>query len=341
MYYGTLISLLLLGWTLGESFQVEAMTGAFLLALAAAAGSVALFVAMCTDVSPFCPMCACVHTINVLLLFPLKRLTGRSMGQLAQAVGRTMKYLAGGKATNPAAARWQCVGFLIPGLVAVIIYQWVFVQYAMRTYAAEAPFDPTQMISQFESGLQQEIAVTNADPQLGAADAPVRMVVFNDFQCPGCKQLAQTVHGLARKFEGSLHIVFKHFPLDSVCNPLVKRELHPRACEAAQAAEAAHAQGKFWSFHEALFMPRSAEKRTLKALVEDLELNLERFDADRKADATLAKVKADIDLGIALGIDGTPSVFINGRRVYDTRVQALEFLIAHEMEHAGLVHDHE
>ena len=341
VYYGTLVSLLLLAWTIGDGFRAEAMTGALVLALGAAVGSIALFVAMSTDLSPFCPMCATVHTINVLLLFPLKRMCGRSMGQLLGAVGRAVKYIVGGKAVDPAAARWQSVGFLVPGLVAVVIYQWVYVEYALRTHAAEAPFDPVAMVTLFESGLQQEIPVTDADPQLGPQDAPVRMVVFNDFQCPGCKQLAQTVHGLARKFEGSLHIVFKHFPLDSVCNALVKRELHPKACEAAQAAEAAHMQGKFWDFHEALFMARTKEKRTLQTLVEDLGLDTERFDVERTSEKTLVKVRADIDLGITLGIDGTPSVFINGRRVYDTRAQALQYLITHEMEHMGHAHDHD
>lgn len=85
VYYGTLTSLLL-GWTVGETFRFEATTAAFLLALAAAFGSVVLFVVMVTDLSPFCPMCAVVHAINLLLLFPLKRLTGRPVGHLVQAV---------------------------------------------------------------------------------------------------------------------------------------------------------------------------------------------------------------------------------------------------------------
>ncbi len=82
-------------------------------------------------------------------------------------------------------------------------------------------------------------------------------------------------------------------------------------------------------------------KGTLKSLIENLDLDVERFDADRKAEVILAKLKADIDLGIALGIDGTPCVFLNGRRVYDARTQALWYLITHEMEHSGNIHDHE
>ncbi|UCF16092.1 MAG: thioredoxin domain-containing protein [Phycisphaerales bacterium] len=334
VYYGTLASLLLLGWTVGETFRFEAMTAALLLALAAALGSIALFIAMVTDLSPFCPLCAVVHAINLLLLFPLKRLTGQPVGQLVRAVAGAIKYLFGGKTVDPVATRWKTVGFLTSGLVVVVIYQWVFVEYTVRTRGVEAPFDPRQTIALFESGLRREIPVSKADAQLGPADAPVTMVVFNDFQCPGCRQLAQTIPGLARKFEDTLQIVFKHFPLDSVCNPLVKKELHPRACGAAWAAEAAREQGKFWAFHEALFKPRSEGKMTLRSLVEHLGLNLDRFEAYRRGDTALTKVQADIDLGIRLGVDGTPSVFINGRRAYDTRGRALQFLIAHEIEHS-------
>jgi len=333
VYYGTLASLLLLGWTVGETFRFEAIAAALLLALAAALGSVALFVAMVTDLSPFCPLCAVVHAINLLLLFPLKHMTGRLVVELVQAAARAIRYLVGGKTADPVATRWKLVGFLASGLVAVVIYQWVFVEYALRTRAAEAPFDPRQTIALFESGLQHEIPVSKADAKLGPANAPVRMVVFNDFQCPGCRQLAQMIPALARKFEDTLQIVFKHFPLDSVCNSLVKKELHPRACEAAWAAEAAREQGKFWEFHEVLFKPRSKGKMTLRSLVEHLGLNLDRFETYRRGDTALAKVQADIDLGIRLGVDGTPSVFINGRRVYDTRGRVLQFLIAHEIEH--------
>jgi uncharacterized membrane protein/predicted DsbA family dithiol-disulfide isomerase len=333
VYYGTLVSLLLLGWTIGESFQFEATTAALLLALAAALGSIALFTAMVTDWSPFCPLCAIVHAVNLLMLLPLKRLTGRPVGQLVQAVARAIRYLVGGKTADPVAARWKLVGFLASGLVAVVIYQWVFVEVALHAHSAAAPFDPQETIALFESGLQHEIPVSDADPQLGPADAPVRMVIFSDFQCPGCTQLAQTIPGLARQFEDTLQIVFKHYPLDSTCNSVVKMELHPGACETAQAAEAAREQGKFWAFHDELFMPHSEGETTLRSLVEHLGLNLDRFEAHRHGDAALAKIQADIDLGIRLGVDGTPSVFINGRRVYDTRLQTLQFLTAHEIQH--------
>jgi uncharacterized membrane protein len=331
VYYGTLACLLLLGWSLGDTFQFEATVSALLLALAAALGSVALFVSMVSGLAPFCPLCAVVHAVNLLLLFPLKQLSGRPASQVVRAVATAIRYLVGGKTPEPVAARWKLVGFLTSGLVAVVIYQWVYVEFALRTHSAEAPFDPQQTITLFESGIEHEIPVAEADPRLGPADAPVRMVVFGDLQCLGCRQLAQVIPRLARQFDGSLQIVFKHFPLDSTCNAAVKKELHPRACEVARAAEAAREQGRFWAFHDALFTASSDGKISPKSLVEHLGLDLDRFEAYRGGDAALAKIQADIDLGVRLGVDGTPSVFINGRRVFDTRAQTLQFLVAHSM----------
>jgi len=332
VYYGTLIVLMLLGWTMGGTFQSEAMTGALLLVLGAACGSIVLLMVMLTGLSPFCPLCAIVHVINLMILFPLKRLTGHSAGQISQTVIRAVHYLVGGKAKDPEAAPWHGMGFLIPLLVGLVIYQGVYVKYTLQAYAAEKPFDAQHTLALFESSQEQEIPVTDADPHLGPDDAPVRMVVFNDFQCTGCKQLAQTVHDLALTYESSLHIVFKHFPLDSVCNPLVEGELHPQACEVAWAAEAAHEQSQFWNFHEALFLSHSTQEITLNALVKHLELDSDQFVKHSTADTTLAKIQADINLGIQLGVDGTPSVFINGRRAHDMRPQALQLLITHEME---------
>jgi len=334
VYYGTLACLLLLGWGVGEGFRFEATTAALLLAVVGALGSIALFVTMVTGLAPFCPLCAVVHAINLVILFPLKRLAGRRVGELARAIIKGAAYLFGGKPSDPAAARWKLVGFFTAGLMAVVIYQWVYVEAALRAAPGQVPFNPAEAIALFESGLKHEIPVSDDDPRLGTAGAPIRMVVFGDFQCPGCTKLAHTIPALARQLEGKLEIVFKHFPLDSTCNPLVKKELHPKACLAARAAEAARNQGKFWAFHDAVFMPPSKRAGSLKVLAERLGMDFDRFEADRKGEAGLARIKGNIDLGIRLRVDGTPSVFLNGRRIYDTRPEALRALIAHALEHS-------
>ncbi len=340
VYYGTVAALLLLGWTIGETLRFEATTAALLLALTAAVGSIALLVVMATGLSPFCPLCAVVHAINLLLVFVLKPLSASPVGRLVGAVVQAIRYLVGGKAADPVAARWRMVGFLAAGLVAVVIYQWVFVEAALRAQSAQDPFDPLQTIALFESGMHHDIPIGEEDPRLGPPDAAVRMVVFSDFQCPGCLQLARTIPRLAGQFKDTLQIIFKHFPLDSTCNSLVQKELHPKACQAARAGEAARVQGRFWAFHDALFAPRSERGLSLKSTVEQLGMDFQRFEKDSRSDEAMAKIQADIDLGIRLGVDGTPSLFINGRRAYDTRPHALQFLIAHEIEHAGNTADH-
>jgi hypothetical protein len=88
---------------------------------------------MMTDLSPFCPLCAAVHAINLLLLFPIMRLTGQPVSHSIRAVAGAIRYIATGRTTDPVAARWKVVGFVTSGLMAVVIYQWVFVEFTSRT----------------------------------------------------------------------------------------------------------------------------------------------------------------------------------------------------------------
>lgn len=337
VYYGTLCALLLLGRVLGETFRFDAMTAALLLAGAAAVGSIALFAMMVTGRSPFCPLCATVHGINLLLLVPTKRLTGRSLHRSVQAVGRAIDFVVTGKTTEPMAARWKFVGFITAGLVAVVIYQWVYVEFTSHTQAAEAPFDPHQVVAQFESSVRRHIPVSKTDRALGPFEAPLQMIVFSDFRCPGCRKLARMVPALAKQFGDALRIVFKHYPLDSTCNPAAQQKLHPGACKAARAAEAAAEQGQFWAFHDSVFATPRGDTASMKSIAEKLDLDLERFETQRAKAATRAKIQSDIELGTRLGVDGTPSVFINGRRIYDIRPKILLLLIAHEILAANQV----
>ncbi len=106
---------------------------------------------------------------------------------------------------------------------------------------------------------------------------------------------------------------------------------HPRACEAARAAEAARRQGKFWPFHDGLYASElDASEATLQQIAQEAGLNLKRFEADRRAPTTMAKVKSDIELGSRLGVNGTPTVFLNGRRVKHRSPRALQVLIGQE-----------
>ena len=334
VYYGTLGALLLIEWSVGE--ESEATLGALVLGLVAAVLSVALLVVMLAGLTPFCPLCAVAHVVNLALVYPLKRLTGRSAAQLVKAVAAGVHYCLGGKAANPGLARWRLVGFFSAALVAVVLYQWVYVEYALRAFSAEAAFDPEETLELFERIRPVDIFYDSDDAQLGDAQGAIRLVVFSDFECPACTEFARTLRGLRERFGDRLHVVFKHFPLSSTCNPLVRTDLHGNACEAAWAAEAARRQNRFWVFHDTLFEARlSTSDIALETLARQAGLDLARFRADRRLQSVRDKVQSNTDQGIRLGVDGTPGVYLNGRRVYDLRPQAVEFLISHELDDHG------
>jgi protein-disulfide isomerase len=134
----------------------------------------------------------------------------------------------------------------------------------------------------------------------GPAGAPL-LIVYADFECPYCA----VVHEQLR--ERPLRVAFRHFPV---------RSKHPRAWAAAGAAEAAARQGAFWPMHDALFADQGRlEDPHLWARAEDLALDLDRFEADRRGDAVAERIRTDFAGGIRAGVVTTPAVYAEGRPV--------------------------
>jgi protein-disulfide isomerase len=134
-----------------------------------------------------------------------------------------------------------------------------------------------------------------------------QLVVYGDFECP---YTAAAVRDIGRLLErgAAFEVVFRHFPL---------REIHPHAQAAAEAAEAAARQGRFWEMHDLLFRNQlHLEPADLLRFAERLGLDLEQFESDLADPATEARVERDVESGEGSGVDGTPSLFIDGAR-YD------------------------
>lgn len=336
VYYTTLIAFLFLARFLGEAFEFEANFAALLLSLPAFFVSLTLAGMMLIGNVLFCPFCALTHLINLALVISLKGLTGRSLAQLFRAFMAGGKYLLTGRTADPAQARWKLLGFLTASLVAVVLYQWVLIEFPSRAALTNRALNPQQVLANFEANPEQEVPVREIDPILGAANAPIQIVVFSDFQCPACRGYASELYTLVEEYTKKLQVVFKHFPLDRACNALMKRDLHPKACEAAYAAEAANQQGKFWPFHDELFATDlSKDANIFNSIAEVLSLDLQRFETDCLKESIRAKVQSDIELAVRLDVDATPTLFLNRRRVSDTRPQAVRVLIQHLLQTAG------
>lgn len=142
-------------------------------------------------------------------------------------------------------------------------------------------------------------------PMRGSPMAPVTIVEFSDFECPYCGRAHPVLTELLREFEGQVKVVFRNYPLSG----------HPRALPAARAAVAAGQQGKFWEMADLLFEhQRALEDEDFVRYAAQLELDMERFQLDLHSPATQEAVERDREAGRRLGVEGTPTFFINGRR---------------------------
>jgi len=137
----------------------------------------------------------------------------------------------------------------------------------------------------------------------GASKAPVTLVEYGDFQCPYCRDAYPVVQGLLERFGDRLRFVFRHMPL---------RDLHPRAQAAAEAAEAAAAQHRFWEMHDRLFSHQlELSDAGLRRHAEAIGLDVERFERERRAGVHAERVDADYASGVRSGSPSTPRFFVN------------------------------
>jgi protein-disulfide isomerase len=138
---------------------------------------------------------------------------------------------------------------------------------------------------------------------LGDKNAGVVIVEYSDFQCPYCSRAKKIVSDVLAAYPGKVRVVFRHFPLP----------FHENAVKAAEAAECAGAQKKFWEMHDHLFAhPGGLDVASLKEGAKTLGLDTAAFDACLDGGKSKAKVEADVARGKAFGIEGTPHFFVNG-----------------------------
>jgi protein-disulfide isomerase/uncharacterized membrane protein len=163
--------------------------------------------------------------------------------------------------------------------------------------------------------LSQDELGDPASPAKGAADAAVTIVEFSDFECPACRHAFADLRDLTRTHP-EVRVVFRNYPLDSSCNPSVSRAVHPNACLAAAAAECANRAGRFWEYHDVLFEnQQQLDRQSLLRHARELGLPLDAFRTCLDDPATMARVRHDIQAGDRVGVESTPTLFINGRRL--------------------------
>ncbi len=151
------------------------------------------------------------------------------------------------------------------------------------------------------------------DHALGPADAPITIVEYGDYECPNCLNFVPVIKEVRKELGDRLRFVFRHFPQSSI---------HPHASAAAEAAEAAADQGKFWEMHQALFdHQKELADIDLSHLALTLGLEIYKFESSRSQDKHRRRIKEDFESGVRNGVKRTPTLFINGRR-FDGKIEA-------------------
>ncbi|MFC6964021.1 DsbA family protein [Halocatena marina] len=152
-------------------------------------------------------------------------------------------------------------------------------------------------------------SVDETDHTQGPADAPVTLVQYGDYECPYCGRMYPIIRSIRKKMGPKLRFVFRNFPL---------KQMHSYAVRAAEAAEAAGAQGQFWEMHDHLYEHQNAlEDDDLRGYADELGLDGDEFERSVFVEHRYEEqIRADFKSGIHSGVNGTPTFFINGSR-YD------------------------
>ena len=171
---------------------------------------------------------------------------------------------------------------------------------------------------------QLKIIVGPEDHAQGLIDAPITLVEYGDYECPHCGHAYPIVKSLQRQFGDQMRFIFRNFPL---------RESHPHAEAAAETAEFAGAQGRFWEMHDAIFEnQQQLSQRVFSELAERLELDARALEQSLVRAEFRDRVQRDFSGGVRSGVNGTPTFFINGQRHDgDFELQTLAAAIEHAL----------
>ena len=182
-------------------------------------------------------------------------------------------------------------------------------QAGSRAPTAANPGNPPQVY---------EIALGES-PVKGRRDAPVTIVEFSDFQCPGCKTYLALVNQVLQLYPKDVKLVYKEFPL---------AEIHANAVDAAKAALAAARQGKFWEMHDMMYQNQDAlGMNELKQYAQNVGLDVLQWQKDFSSPEVQQQLTREAAEGRAAGVDSTPSFFVNGRRIAAGTIEEFKLLI--------------
>lgn len=229
-------------------------------------------------------------------------------------------WLALGEEQDASLARVLRDALSLPGLLALAAFCLAFSAgywfYGTRRAETRAEL-VTLMELTVEAKLEEPTVAIDLTglPTRGPDDATLTIVEVADFQCPFCRRVWEGIHDYTESTTHSVRVAFVHYPLDGKCNPGID-EIHPYACLAAQAAECARREDKFWEYGDVMFEYQYAlERADLLTYAEQLGMDRAAFDACLDDEAVKTEVRRSIARAMLLGVEATPTFFVNGYKI--------------------------
>lgn len=217
------------------------------------------------------------------------------------------------------------------GLVLLAALLWRYLP--ARSSGNEPTFADREklVIERWDRADEEEIPVEPTDYTRGPENAPVTIVEYSDFQCPFCRAGTSALKDTLARYPDEVRLVFKNFPLDTACNTQMTQQLHPLACRAALIARCTGKDDpeRFWMVHDKMFDAPQLSDAFLENLPEELSLPREELSKCMASPATMEEIKTDIAFGRSLGVNSTPTFFVNGRKLSDYRDGLMSSLVEH------------
>ena len=275
-----------------------------------AAVSVFLFGVMAFDLGVFCAFCMSLDVLHLVAL---------GLAWLPHH-GPRRPILPDG--LDAFAAAFVAVFVMATTFKFTVVYAAQLDRAALAAVLGEQPAGPAsaEVATEARDGAvvklpteRHDVPIDKYDPSWGPRRAAVTVVEFADFECGYCRRLSHTMARLRERYQDRVRFVFKHYPMDQACNKRLKRQHHPKACAAAQAAICAHDQRAFERYHDLLFQHQDQlERGDLLAYGERLGLDMERFSGCLNGTGSMEQLREDISHAGYLDISGTPRTYVNG-----------------------------
>jgi len=302
--YLTVIALALLARQSPE-WLVHAMGLVFLLSLAFVIVDLVLLALMVFVIRVFCLFCLATYVVNLLLLLVAARSLGRPWTEAVREAGTSLWAIWPSSLRPVTWFFWAVVLLGITGTVGL---------HAATLFVSRGTLGSVrQQIREFITKQPRAAVDVTGDPMIGQPQAKLHIVEFSDFLCPACQRASKMNPILLANHRRDAVLVFKHFPLDTMCNDKVTRMVHPGACQIAAASECAHLQGKFWLFHDKAFEDAERHKTAnVDEIARNIGLDAAGFRACLSSGQGMAAVKRDIAEAAKAKVVSTPTYVIGG-----------------------------